>query len=1168
MKQLAMSIRLGALSVLLTVIVAPSAQAQAPACGGLNQRACCASERSDACDLGLLDVPKGQYPNACPVLGFLFGAGTCLPSPPPMATACGGEGQRSCCLGERLGLTCDLGLEEQTDALPFDLYEAVSGDATCSNVVLDGSHTLRSRGTCVRHDPLAPPTSGNIPEPTTGWTAATESRGVLRGYLDMHLHLFGNLAHGGKNLAGQPAPVDANGNYALDGTYNINTALSPADDLALHKTISHGLLNDTSGDGTQDGSRSWYGAPYFSGWPKWTSTTHQQTYYVWLERAWRGGLRTTTLLVSHVESLCKTSLKATRATSWPICEDSMLHIVEQLKAARDFQRFVDDMSGGPGQGWFRIVTTPQQARDVIRQGKLAVVLGIEVDNLFNCKEQGCPADFGLNAARIAPLTNLPQPTTVEEAVDVIYDMGVRHIFPVHNFDNGFGAAATWMDPIGVGQAIAEQRWWEVRDCGNASGDYGFWIDNAIQSLMTILGFGVAETPAIPVYTNGNLEPAYATCNTRGLRPAGDSEQKPGGQRLIQALMRKGMLIDIDHMSAYSVDETINLMQTTPGSGSEPYPLLAGHVQFFDLHQKEFRDNKGRHERMRTRDQLEAIRRGGGMIAAMLKDDVQDTDLKGEKYTRPYAPLHGGPVADDCRHSSKTWAQALQYAVDVMDGPVAMGSDFNGQAGHLGPRFGSDACGGWGSPNGNERISQEVELNRVDYPINLPGFGTFEKQVTGFKTFDYNVDGLAHVGLLPDLFADLQKIGVDQVYVDQVFCSAEAYVRVWERAEALAAGRPAPDPNRPWLCNVTDDTPPVSTATLVPPVPAGGWHNDTVVVTISATDDGTGVERIDFTTTFGSQPSADSDEGGQVDVTITDEGETGLSYFATDNAGNVEAPHSLTVRIDRTAPGITATRAPAANAGGWNSSAVTVSFECTDSLSGVASCTSPQTLSGEGAGQSATGEAVDNADNHAGATVSGINIDTTAPVVTVTGVGDSAMYIVGSVPAAGCGTSDALSGVATSAVVSVTGGTANGVGTFSVTCGGAMDVAGNPGSATASYVVHYPFNGFVAPVDNPPVINEAKAGQTVPLKFGLGGNQGLNVLLGGAPVSASIGCTSGIVSTVEDTATLPGASLFAYDPLTNLYQFNWKTEKSWAGTCRRLLLKLDDGTVHTADFRLK
>jgi microsomal dipeptidase-like Zn-dependent dipeptidase len=978
----------------------------------------------------------------------------------------------------------------------------------------------------------------------------------------MHLHLVGHMAHGGKVLSGEPAPVDANGSFVLDDTYNINTALSPAKDLALHKSISHGLLNDTPGDGTYDGTRSWYGAPYFSGWPKWTSTTHQQTYYVWLERAWRGGLRAATMLAVHNESLCKTSLKGTRVTSWPICADSMLHIVEQLKAARDFERFIDDRSGGTGQGWFRIVTTPQQAREVIRAGKLAVVLGIEVDNLFNCKEASCPADFGLPAARIAPLTQLAQPTTIEQAVDVIYDIGVRHIFPVHNFDNGFGAAATWMDSIGIGQAVSEQRWWETEDCGTGQGDYGFWIDNVLFPLMELLGFGIAETPPIPDYISGLM-----SCNTRGLRPA-ENELIPGGQRLIQALMNKGMLIDIDHMSRHSVDETILLTRSTPGSAIEPYPLLAGHVQFFDLHQQVFRDNRGRHERMRTRDQLNAIRDGGGMIAAMLKDDVQDTDLKGEKYTLAYTPLFGGAIADDCRHSTKTWAQALQYAVDVMDGPVAMGSDFNGAAGHVGPRFGSDACGGWGEPNGQERLQQEIAQNRVTYPFSLPGFGTFDNQVTGFKTFDYNVDGLAHVGLLPDMVADLQNIGLNQHYMDQVFCSAEAYIRVWERAEAIAGGQPLPDPGRPWLCNITDDTPPASAVSLTPPAPASGWHNGDVTATITATDADSGVERIDFSTTFNTQISAGSAVGDHATVTISNEGDSVLSYFATDNAGNVEQPHSATVRIDSTVPEITGDTTPAANAGGWNNSDVTVSFTCTDLLSGVESCTSPQTVSSEGANQSVTGEAVDKADNHASFTVANINIDKTPPKVEITGVADGAVYILGSVPVAGCSTSDALSGVSVAAVVAVTGGSSNGVGTFSVRCEGALDVAGNPGSANASYVVHYTFNGFAAPVDNPPVINAIKAGQTVPLKFGLGGDHGLDVLQGGAPTSVKINCTAGTVDDVEEIVTTPGASLLTYDPLTSLYQFNWKTAKSWAGTCRRLLLKLDDDTVHGADFQLK
>jgi microsomal dipeptidase-like Zn-dependent dipeptidase len=697
----------------------------------------------------------------------------------------------------------------------------------------------------------------------------------------------------------------------------------------------------------------------------------------------------------------------------------------------------------------------------VRAGKLAVVLGIEVDNLFNCKESGCPADFGLPTG----LTGVPPPTTLDEAVSLIYDMGVRHVFPIHDLDNGFGAAATWMDPIGVGQAVSEGRWWEVRDCGDGKGDYGFWIDNALQFLMSILGFGIGEVPPLPAYINGNLSPAYATCNKYGLTTL--------GPQLIQALMNKGMLIDIDHMGALSVEETIAITAAGRGGSGVPYPIVASHVQAFDLHQKEFRDNKGRHERMRTRAQLEAIRASGGMVAAMLKDDVQDTDLKGEKYNLAYQPLFGAAVADDCRHSSKTWAQLLQYTADVMGGPIAMGSDWNGAAGHLGPRFGSDACGGWGAPNAFERPRQEIANNRVQYPFALPGFGTFDRQVTGFKTFDYNVDGLAHIGLVPDMVADLDRIGVDPHYVDALFCSAEAYIRVWERADALGAGRPAPDPNRPWLCMSTDNTPPESTIALSPAASASGWHKGDVTATITAVDADSGVERIDHALTYGGQTGSGFANGDLATRSVTGEGTSNLAYFATDVAGNVETSKAVTVRIDRVAPEIVSSRIPLANAAGWSNTAVTVSFSCTDAPSGVASCAAPQTLSSEGASQSASGEAVDNAGNTATTSMTGIDIDLTAPTVAITGIADGATYDLGTVPQAGCATSDQLSGVATSAAVSVSGGTSNGVGTFAVACNGAKDKAGNAGSSSASYTVRYVFTGFFAPVNNIPVVNTLK-----------------------------------------------------------------------------------------------
>ncbi len=81
-------------------------------------------------------------------------------------------------------------------------------------------------------------------------------------------------------------------------------------------------------------------------------------------------------------------------------------------------------------------------------------------------------------------------------------------------------------------------------------------------------------------------------------------------------------------------------------------------------------------------------------------------------------------------------------------------------------------------------------------------------------------------------------------------------------------------------------------------------------------------------------------------------------------------------------------------------------------------------------------------------------DKTPPVVTVTGVTNGATYPLGAVPTAGCSTTDAISGVATPATLTLTGGVPPGVGTFTATCSGAVDVAGNPQAApvTATYTV--------------------------------------------------------------------------------------------------------------------
>jgi len=193
--------------------------------------------------------------------------------------------------------------------------------------------------------------------------------------------------------------------------------------------------------------------------------------------------------------------------------------------------------------------------------------------------------------------------------------------------------------------------------------------------------------------------------------------------------------------------------------------------------------------------------------------VQDTsDNHGRKLALGY-PFHGGrPVENDCRYSTKSFANAYLYLVDIMGGSVAFGSDFNGIAGHFGPRFGSDACGGWSEAWIGDLLPQEVAERRVErsiqvhasnqlaYPFQLPGFAWLGRQITGQKWFDFNHDGLAHVGLLPDFVADLAQVGMPLAYRNEIFRSAEAYVELWERATATTE-------------DTSDDTPPAAAADI-------------------------------------------------------------------------------------------------------------------------------------------------------------------------------------------------------------------------------------------------------------------------------------------------------------------------------------------------------------------
>jgi hypothetical protein len=114
-------------------------------------------------------------------------------------------------------------------------------------------------------------------------------------------------------------------------------------------------------------------------------------------------------------------------------------------------------------------------------------------------------------------------------------------------------------------------------------------------------------------------------------------------------------------------------------------------------------------------------------------------------------------------------------------------------------------------------------------------------------------------------------------------------------------------------------------------------------------------------------------------------------------------------------------------------------------------------------------------------------------------------------------------------------------------------------------VQHSFTGFFPPVDNLPTYNKVKAGSAIPVKFSLGGDMGMNILASGYPQSVSVPCAGGALqAAVEETVTA-GSSSLSYDAASDQYVYVWKTEKNWAGTCRQLIVGLNDGSEHRANF---
>lgn len=311
------------------------------------------------------------------------------------------------------------------------------------------------------------------------------------------------------------------------------------------------------------------------------------------------------------------------------------------------------------------------------------------------------------------------------------------------------------------------------------------------------------------------------------------------------------------------------------------------------------------------------------------------------------------------------------------------------------------------------------------------------------------------------------------------------------------------------------------------------------------------------------------------------GTTTVTYTAKDKSGNMTSANQVVTVVDNTVPTIAAPVAVTLSTGaGATSCDVTVSdLDTTLGTPTVGdNCPNPTWVrTGVPAGNAfplgpttVSYQATDaNGNPSAIVTQTVTVVDTTPPVITQPAnitvqlpLNSTAVSMPVTFPSPSA--TDNCAGTITYQFSPASGSTFN-VGTTTVTLT-ATDAHTNSAQTTFTVTVLYNFTGFFNPVNNLPTVNNVNAGRTIPLKFSLSGNKGLSIFAVGYPMSQQIACDSSApLSDLEGIETSGGSTL-TYSP--DQYHYNWKTESSWVGTCRQLVVTLNDGSVQVANFKFK
>lgn len=488
------------------------------------------------------------------------------------------------------------------------------------------------------------------------------------------------------------------------------------------------------------------GYPGLVHWPHWSSKSHQQMFVDWIRRAHEGGLNLLVALAVNNELLAE-------VVRGDAPKDDKGAGDLQIDEIRAFIRRHPD--------FMREVQTPDDLRRAIHEGKLAVVVGVELDNI---------GDLNVNNPRLEARSEV-----VIAEIRRLHARGVRYIFPLHFADNVLGGVAVKgglfnlsnrfarTRPLPIGLPFPPGFLYQVEPASDPAITYrlgilgpdGEWAHGLTFAVAKVLLDALGQLPFPPAFHATRCPiprlacvPQFALLSSiltpdpewdhYGAIPGGHVNARgltPVGEAAIREMMRLGMIIDVDHMSDKAMRRTLEIAEE-PGNS---YPLISGHTNFRDLPLKaepntvrEVKEVTKVNENLRSPEQLSRLGALGGMMgvgwAGGDASDFLHAYRHGLQHRRRY-PLKQAPA-------------------------FSLGSDINGFEETPRPRPGS----------------------RVKYG---QGGDALRQYRFGDRTWDYNVDGVAHIGLYPDIFQDLRDLGMEQAERREFFSAVDAFARMWD-----------------------------------------------------------------------------------------------------------------------------------------------------------------------------------------------------------------------------------------------------------------------------------------------------------------------------------------------------------------------------------------------------